>query len=446
MSSSITELLKESIYPNLDAVKEGLLDHLHPRRSGKAYMLDCPVCQARGRAYYYAGGSSIVCNRQNNCGAVTSVWDALQQTGMSPRESLQVMADAAGVRLPESGRDNEPTTEKIKSVLRYGLSKSKKAQEYLLNIRGWSEEEIEKAPFGYIHDMEYFVGGLRRRGVDDAELRRFGIEEAFSNPKTRSMLERALVGWWEQADGTLRLWARDITGEKPVKYYFQPGMSKDLPCFWNEAINRRATDHIILVEGVLDAARLIVNGVSAVAIGGASMPEKQAVTLSSRVSSFTHWIDADEAGAKGGVQTIIRAAKYGVYGAVFRLPDDVSAKDADEAIGKCGIDSVIDMIESGARGGGRFLADRLVEDIRSGASDLLALYESARRVALQINGPTYTEFMSSLKAMGVEIESPYSAALRALANLVDAGLDINEASALIRRKHAIEINVKPMDI
>ncbi|HID06565.1 MAG TPA: hypothetical protein EYP10_05390, partial [Armatimonadetes bacterium] len=163
MSSKTTEFVKEQIYPNLDAVASGLLDHLHPKRSGKAYQLDCPECGHQGRAFYYPGHAYIVCNRKNNCGVSTSIWDAVQMSGLSMSQALHAMADAAGVQLPEKSA-YASDADKLKSVLKYGISKSKTAQNYLKKDRGWSEAEIEAAPFGYIHDMEYFMSGLERKG------------------------------------------------------------------------------------------------------------------------------------------------------------------------------------------------------------------------------------------------------------------------------------------
>ena len=43
---SITEFLHEKVYPEIDAVAEGLLDHLKPTKlqSSGSYRLECPAC------------------------------------------------------------------------------------------------------------------------------------------------------------------------------------------------------------------------------------------------------------------------------------------------------------------------------------------------------------------------------------------------------------------
>ena len=102
MSQSITDYLKDTAYPRLDAVETGLLDHLSPSNmsAGGNYVLLCPQCGKR-EAYYYPTHSHVNCNRKNKCGASTSLWNILASSGLTPAEIVARICEKAGVPVPE---------------------------------------------------------------------------------------------------------------------------------------------------------------------------------------------------------------------------------------------------------------------------------------------------------------------------------------------------------
>ena len=69
---SDTGLLLDEIYKNLDPMTA--LSELEPRKTGQAYMLKCPQCDKK-RAFIYEGGRAITCNRRNECGYSSTLWD-----------------------------------------------------------------------------------------------------------------------------------------------------------------------------------------------------------------------------------------------------------------------------------------------------------------------------------------------------------------------------------
>ena len=69
---SDTSVLLDTIYERLDVLSA--LPELEPKRTGLAYTLKCPNCDKK-RAFIYEGGHVITCNRRNECGYSSTLWD-----------------------------------------------------------------------------------------------------------------------------------------------------------------------------------------------------------------------------------------------------------------------------------------------------------------------------------------------------------------------------------
>lgn len=451
MSTSITNFVKTEVYPCIDINDCGFMEEYHPKKTGESFLLDCPFCGVKHKAYHYPGSGYVKCNRENNCGESGSFWDILMIQGMSKSSALKELAECAGVSLPEDGIDSKSKRDLVglvKKALRKGMEKSERAQDYMKATRKWEQEEIDAAPFGYIHEVEYFYNTLKSGGFDASELEAWGFEKLLKTSEDKSLFEfsfnQRIVGWWEQEDGSLRLWGRDITGRREMKYRYQEGLKKTMPCYWSEEVNKEGRDNLVFVEGPIDAARLMVNGVASVAIGGASVSSGMATYIAPRLSGYSHWVDNDIAGHKGGVSSIIQTAKYGVYSQIICMKSG-DGKDADEMIGCMHLVKVVEKMEMNSIGCGEYLSERFMEANafaeNSTPSEKNTILEKAKGYYRKLNGLAKTEFFQALQKEGFLLEKPELEAVRAYGNMLDVDILPHVAERIVKERFGYIVKV-----
>ena len=451
MSAEITTFLKEQVYPQLNAVEAGLLDDLNPRKKGGggriSYELNCPACGEKHRAFYYPGGFAIMCNRQNNCGVKTSLWDYLAQTGKSNSEIPKILADAAGVALPGNEgvqlSENKKLFELLMRVLKYSLTKSKKAQAYLKETRGWSDEEIEAAPIGFIYKWEYVYDSISKFDGDLNRLKEWGLYEPDPNERGRKGLndfEGRIVGLWEQPDESGKLWGRLIRDPNPGedKYKYQYGLVKDIPAYANHEVTRNARKDVVAVEGMLDVSRLIANGLPTIGLGGCTVSGGQVPFISKRYSSIVHWIDLDEAGMKGASLTIQKLSCAGVRCRVFYPDSDLGVKDADDAISKFGFSEALERFIGGVVSDNDFLSKRL-DAFLSTHPETESLYQYVFKLSEGLCGETRLGFDMALREKGIAPPNSELDTLKILVQLCENGATMAEAVKIAKRKTGIEV-------
>ena len=95
-----TRALLDEIYQRLDRAEA--LSELSPKERAGYLELECPQCRQR-RAFIYKGGVTLKCNRLNECGYSSTLWDYTQAAkGLrTNREVLEELAKLAGYPLPK---------------------------------------------------------------------------------------------------------------------------------------------------------------------------------------------------------------------------------------------------------------------------------------------------------------------------------------------------------
>lgn len=451
MASELTIFIKEQVYPALNAVDAGFLDAFGPKLSGgrtggtRAYSLTCPVCGEKDKAFYYEGSAYIVCNRRNNCPEPTSIWSVVQeQTGGSNKDVAETLCKAVGLEMPKNdfSNPNKSTIEILREVLKQSLEKSDKALEYLKSVRGWSDEEIQAAPFGYIPFFDLLYDKLKKAGADMTALADWGIYVPDEDERKRQGLEDfkgRIVGIWEQPDGSAKFWGRLIREprDNEKKYKFQSGLDKTIPCFFKHSANRGEREKTIAVEGTIDAARLIVNGVPAIALGGATFSGTQAAYLCDKLDSIYHWIDFDSAGIKGGIRAISILSELGVNAFVANPQYTSGSKDADEMITSEGLDAAIRFINDSFIEGGEFLLHRVLEVL--GHKSQGAAYEYIRHLKERVSGRALFVFEQGLVLNNLDVGSFTVDALRMFTRIYEISQDRENALKVVKRKTGIDL-------
>lgn len=171
--------------------------------------------------------------------------------------------------------------------------------------------------------------GFKGRGIPEDTLRHFKIgytdeyPMGFYEDKTpRPTQERIVIPlWWE---GNLVGWqARRLNAQDEPKYKNSPDFPRDRVLF-----NYRPGEPMVLVESPLSVLRHWHGHPGIVSTFGAAVTEKQ-MSLLSRASSLTIWLDNDKAGWEG-TKLVIESLSRSVPIFVVDSPYDADPADMDD--------------------------------------------------------------------------------------------------------------------
>lgn len=458
MSSALGAYLVEKVYPNLDAADAGFLESINPSKGpdGKYYKCDCPACEAKERAFYYPGSALVRCNRRAECGKVTSVWDILQNKGHGNGDILRMLCDAAGVPLPNDDRSPEQKravslTKIFYDVIRHALMSSEYALDYLRNDapdgRGMNDAEIDAARIGYYPSVDYMRERLRAGGADLAQAAAWGL--IGKNPREDLYLkkfEKRIVGYWEQPDGSIRLWGRafgdslkpyiGVNNEtvEPKKYEFAAHMVKTVPYRFRQASRKSI---LVAVEGPLDVERLCINGIPAVGVGGDCVIEAQArYMVAQGVQSIIHLTDGDRAGYLGAIKSIRFCEPLGITTYIASIPPEMD--DPDSTIRKEGTEPLLGLL-TGALSAGAFLARDMLEAKERYGIEVVRVTQERLRLRDALTPASRAAFDLYLRAQGVAMPEPKALALRLAADLIGSGVDEQTVFRIVRERYNLNI-------
>lgn len=437
------EFVRDSVYPVVDAVAAGWLDHLNPKtQSSGAYALDCPNCKKSGRAYYYAGRSHVVCNRKNECHSKApslSLWDILANNGYSNSEILSLLCEEAGINPPsDNDADTQllaPSAAIIEVTREFAKQNSSTLNQFAVE-RNLSAEDLETINLGYYPSAVQVQAALRKREVDLVKCMELGFlpEEHNSDP-----FAGRIVGFWKQEDGSVRLWGRyprkqadkQHTGKK---YHFSSGLKKSLPYLAREY----AQGPTVAVEGPLDAWSLRMAGeYKGIGLGGALITESQAVCLrAAGIKSIIHMIDPDTAGYQGALLSIKNGAKTGIQVAVAVLAKGMGDVDELRAAGRS---DLISAAISKAIPPGEFVARIYMKASQTGEKHTAS---QARSVSRCLVLEDRIQFQTICSECGVELTEEVEA-LRTAATLIESGMDTKKALGIVSRDYELTISITP---
>lgn len=359
MKNNTSEVLNE-IYTTLDRQK--VVAELNPklRSSGKGeyYEIDCPKCSEKGKAFIYSNGKQITCNRKDQCGHTTTLWDYVKdKKGLTNQETLQELSNLSSFTLPEL---NEEYVQKIgKSMDRAKLIESTmdfyKAQIWTnhgkeirlyLNSRGYSDDEILSMELGFNPSFKETTAYLIGQGYKE-----YSINDVLKYLPYRDT-HQLVFPYRDFSGRSSDLWGRLTSKSKEeAKYKPYTEASKSTPFYLDKA---RGMKELILVEGYFDAMIATERGVKGViALGGSRLMKDH---LESIVKNGTKRIflslDNDQAGFDGTEQAIKMIVHTDIEVFVVTLPK--GSKDPDEMITKHGVDSFCELIKQ-AQSGAKWL-------------------------------------------------------------------------------------------
>ena len=353
---SDTGLLLDAIYERLDIMTA--LPELEPRRTGLAYTLKCPACDKK-RAFIYEGGHVITCNRRNECGYSSTLWDYIEKKDSltTSQETLQALAKLSGYVLPTTlssdalealkrSQLQQTRLETAQAILtsRLASDDAKKEREYL-HKRGYSDDDIQAMGLGAIPTKTALDAMLADAFVNNVNIVNTKISElsvtGYGDTHTLSIPLRnkrgQLIGWS----------VRSISGAEP-KYKYSQGI--DTGSELHNLDQARGLKNLVLVEAPLDALIATARGLNGVVACYRDKPTaKQLDDLKALgIRSVTLALDNDEAGQKGTQETLYALAERGIAGYVMTYPDGI--KDLDELIKEKGAETAQELTDQAEAG------------------------------------------------------------------------------------------------
>lgn len=348
-------LILEDIYNDLDI--ETALAELEPKNRGASYVLKCPQC-SKSRAFIYKGGRNIICNRRNECGYSSTLWDYItQRDGLTTnQETLQALAKLSGYNLPNNlsktaqesfkrAQEKQSKLETAQNILTSRLfSEDGKKELQYLHDRGYSDDDIKAMGLGALPPKKALENRLDDLLVNNVNIVNIKIPELSNlDYKTHSLTIPI-----RDKRGRLKGWSvRSISGAEP-KYKYSYGIETG-----SELANldrARGLKELIIVESPIDALIATARGIEGVTACMRSKPTEAMLDdlKNSKVRSVTLALDSDEAGQKGTVETLYALYARGLTGYVMTYPKGI--KDLDELIKKQGADKAQKLIDTAEAG------------------------------------------------------------------------------------------------
>jgi len=337
------------------SVRMELLRDLHPDKKGDHILLDCPLCGKHEAFLYDNNRKSIIeCPRGNNCGVKVSIWDYIQEKeGLDNGETFRRLAEAVGVSYHPQTEDQinkarKEATERdmledVQGYFQDCMKTDKKAagaRAYLVNERGYTEDDIRDMGLGFFPGFKETVQWLEDNGYTQDNR-----AEALKHLENRR--EHTITFLWRDRWGhPLSLWGRLARkGNKEDTRYlpFSQGTYGKKSTPFN--LDRAKEGELVIVEGAMDALLAQARGIPGViALGSAQIntDQKEALKgLSKR--QITLALDGDKGGWDGTEKAIRELQDMGFPVFVAEIPE---GEDPDSVISRQGADTFREILRN----------------------------------------------------------------------------------------------------
>jgi DNA primase len=276
--------------------------------------------------------------------------------GFTYIEAVKHLAEKAGILLPEvEDKSNNEELAKLERMKEAHLLTAKlyhhvlihtkygeNAREYLKQ-RGLSKETIQKFVIGYApNDRHFLTEFLSRRGFDLDEMVEAGLIQKDEQNRYYDRFIHRIQFPIEDKQGKVVAFSGRTLGEGKPKYLNSP----ETPIFQKSSLlfnlfrakkQIRKNDHLILLEGHLDAIQLCQAGIeNVVASQGTAFTDEMARLIRRYASSVTICYDSDEAGLTSAGRAADLLIDAGIDVRVAMLPDGF---DPDDYVRKFGGES-----------------------------------------------------------------------------------------------------------
>ena len=347
-----SEDIIEEVRAKTDIV-ELISGYVKLQRRGSSYFGLCPFHNEKSPSFSVSPGKQMYyCF---GCGAGGNVFTFLMEyENYSFQEALKLLADRAGVKLPEVSYSREAREEADRKALLLEINKEaakyyycklrspagEKAMEYLKG-RGLRDETIRKFGLGYSDrynsDLYRY---LKSRKYSDQVLRETGL---FNADEKKGMYDK----FWNRViypimDANSRVigFGGRVMGDGKPKYLNSPEtkiFDKSRNLYGLHAARSSRRKNLIICEGYMDVISMHQAGfTNAVASLGTALTSQQASLLKRYTQEVLVIYDSDEAGIKAALRAIPMLRGAGLSPRVVNLnphkdPDEFIQAEGEEA-------------------------------------------------------------------------------------------------------------------
>ena len=327
------------------------------KRSGRDFSGLCPFHGEKTPSFHVSRDKQLF--HCFGCGASGNlVQFAMRMEGLDFLEALKLLADRAGIVLPEdNGVSDDLIHEKKQRIYkmnklaaRFFYNNLVKHEEGKIALsyfkeRGITSKTLTGYGLGYsLNEKRALTDYLLKEGFKEDELVEGGLSVVRDDKVLDKFRDRVIfpiidlrgnvIGF----GGRIIKEAKEVNGFKAPKYLNSPEtlvFNKGRNLFSLNFAKKSETGRIILVEGYMDVISVYQAGVTNIAatLGTAITPE-QAKLLFRYCSEILLCYDSDEAGEKATIRAIEVINSVGGKARIIRLK---GAKDPDEYIKKNGV-------------------------------------------------------------------------------------------------------------
>lgn len=326
-------------------------DYVELKNRGSRMVGLCPFhSEKTGSFTVFPDTNSYYCF---GCGAGGGPINFLRQIeSLDFTEAVKMLADRAGLQMPDTGYDNgmAKLKQRIYEINRHTarfynaclFSENGKAVYEYFKSRNLSDATIKHFGLGASPDgWDNLIKHLRSLGYSDDEMlqanvvmrsQKGGIYDRFRNRAMFPILD--LRGNVIAFGGRVLPQNDDKKGAKYINTSDTPVFKKSHCLYALNFAKQTCSQRIILAEGYMDVIALHQVGITnAVAALGTAFGEEHALLLSRYTSEIVLTLDADDAGKRATDRALQILSKSGIPVRVLRIPD---GKDPDEFIRKHG--------------------------------------------------------------------------------------------------------------
>ena len=341
--------LIEEIRSNNDIV-DIISQYVVLKRSGRSYFGLCPFHKEKSPSFSVSPDKQIF--HCFGCGAGGNVFHFISKIeNVNFIESVQTLADRAGILLPSFDSNEDTKTQMLKSKV-YEInevaaqfyhenlykSTSKLAQDYVKK-RKLDNKTLKNFTIGYSCRYNELYQELKRRGFKEEEILASSLviknEDGSYVDRFR---KRFMIPIRDVKDRVIAFGGRVLDDSKP-KYINSPEnivYSKGRHLFGLNIAKRNPMDRLIIVEGYMDAISLQQRGIqNVVASLGTALTEAQGRLLRRYANKIIIGYDSDGAGQAATMRGLEILQNLGYDVRILQL-DDPNTKDPDEYVLKNG--------------------------------------------------------------------------------------------------------------
>lgn len=389
-----SEDIIEEIRSKTDIV-ELISGYVKLQRKGSSYFGLCPFHNEKSPSFSVSPGKQMYyCF---GCGAGGNVFTFLMEyENYSFQEALKILADRAGVKLPELSYSREAREQADRKALLLEINKQaakyyycklrspagERAMEYLKG-RGLSDETIRKFGLGYssryssdlyryLKDKKYADEVLMETGLFNVDEKQ-GMYDKFWN--------RVIYPIMDAGSRVIGFGGR-VMGDAKPKYLNSPEtkiFDKSRNLYGLHAARSSRKKNLIICEGYMDVISMHQAGfTNAVASLGTALTSQQASLLKRYTDEVLVIYDSDEAGIRAALRAIPMLRGAGLSTKVVNLKPH---KDPDEFIQAEGMEAFEERLENAENGflyEIRMLQSRYDMNDPQGKSDFL--HEAAAKI------------------------------------------------------------------